>query len=57
MSTAATAYVDSYAWRAWVALQLLVDAGADVDRARAIRAQTPPHRSAGLCGTAPVGSG
>jgi hypothetical protein len=57
MSTAATAYVDSNAWRAWVTLQLLVDAGADVDRARVIRAQLPPHRIAGLRATAPVGSG
>jgi hypothetical protein len=54
---AATGYVDSDAWRAHVALQLLVEAGADVDRAQAIRAQLPPHRVVGLRTTAPVGSG
>jgi hypothetical protein len=42
LSAAATTFVDSDAWRADVALQLLVDAGADVDRARAIRAAQPP---------------
>jgi hypothetical protein len=48
MSRAATGYVDSDAWRAHVALQLLVDAGANVDRARVIRAQVPPRRVIGL---------
>jgi hypothetical protein len=38
LSSAATGYVDSEALRAHVALELLVDAGADVERARAIRA-------------------
>ena len=54
MSIAATSYVDSDAWRANLALQLLVDAGADVERARVIRAQVPPRRVVGLCHTAPV---
>jgi SLT domain-containing protein len=44
LSSAATGYVDSAALRANVALQLLVDAGADVERARAIRAAQPPRR-------------
>jgi len=48
MSRAATGYVDSDAWRAYVALQLLVDAGADMQRARVIRAQVPPRRVVGL---------
>lgn len=47
MSIAATGYVDSDAWRADLALQLLVDAGADVERARVIRAQVPPRRVVG----------
>ena len=38
LSSAATGYVDSEALRANVALESLVDAGADVERARAIRA-------------------
>jgi hypothetical protein len=42
LANAATNYVDSDAWRADVALQLLVDAGTVVDRARAIRAAQPP---------------
>lgn len=57
MSMAASAHVDSDAWRAWVALQLLVDAGANVDRARVIRARLPLHRVAGLRGPAPFGPG
>jgi len=48
MSMAATGYVDSDAWRARVALHLLLDAGADEDRARVIRAQVPPRRVVGL---------
>jgi hypothetical protein len=50
MAKAATSYVDSDAWRADVALQLLVDAGADVQRARAIRAAQPPRRVIGIGG-------
>jgi hypothetical protein len=50
MANAATNYVDSDAWRADVALQLLVDAGADVERARAIRAAQPPRRVIGIGG-------
>jgi hypothetical protein len=50
MAKAATSYVDSDAWRADVALQLLVDAGADVERARAIRAAEPPRRVIGIGG-------
>jgi hypothetical protein len=50
MANAATNYVDSDAWRADVALQLLIDAGADVERARAIRAAQPPRRVIGIGG-------
>jgi hypothetical protein len=53
MSMAATGYVDSDAWRARVALHLLLDAGADEDRARVIRAQVPPRRVVGLRRPAP----
>ena len=53
MSMAATGYVDSDAWRARVALHLLLDAGADEDRARVIRAQVPPRRVVGLGRPAP----
>src|SRR5690349_14674945 len=38
LSSAATGYVDSEALRAHVALELLVDTGADLERARAIGA-------------------
>jgi hypothetical protein len=48
MARAATGFVDSDAWRAEVALQLLVDAGAEVGRARVLRAQVPPRRVVGL---------
>jgi hypothetical protein len=48
MANAATSFVDSDAWRADVALQLLVDAGANVERARAIRAAQPPPRIIGI---------
>jgi hypothetical protein len=50
MAKAATSYVDSDAWPADVALQLLVDAGADVEPARAIRAAEPPRRVIGFGG-------
>jgi hypothetical protein len=53
MSIAATGYVDSDAWRAPMALRLLVDAGADVERARVIRAHVPPRRIVGLSRTKP----
>jgi hypothetical protein len=58
MSRAATGFVDSDAWRAEVALQLLVDAGAEVGRARVLRAQVPPRRVVGLTPgvTEPAGS-
>jgi hypothetical protein len=54
MSIAATGYVDSDTWRANLALQLLVDAGANVERARVIRAQVPPRRAVGLSRTRPT---
>lgn len=59
MSRAATGFVDSDAWRAEVALRLLVDAGAEVGRARVLRAQKPPRRTIGLTGSTsrPAGSG
>lgn len=44
LAKAATGFVDSDAWRAQVGLQLLVDAGADVSRARVLRAQVQPRR-------------
>ncbi len=50
MAKAASNYVDSDAWRADVALQLLVDLGADVERARAIRAARPRPRRFGIGG-------
>lgn len=50
MARAASNYVDSDAWRADVALQLLVDLGADVERARAIRAAKPRPRPFGIGG-------
>jgi hypothetical protein len=58
LAKAATSFVDSDAWRAPVALQLLVDAGADVHRAQVLRAQVPPRRVIGLTGgtNRPAGS-
>jgi hypothetical protein len=53
MSMAATGYVDSDAWRAPAALQLLVDAAADVERARVIRAHVPPRQVVGLSRAVP----
>ena len=50
MARAASNYVDSDAWGADVALQLLVDLGADVGRARAIRAAMPPSKPFGIGG-------
>jgi hypothetical protein len=52
LAMAATGYLDSDAWCAHVVLQLLVDAGADVERARIIRAHVPPRRVVGLGQTA-----
>jgi hypothetical protein len=54
VSMAATSYVDRDAWRSHVALQLLVDAGANVERARIIRAQVPPRRIIGLRNAVPA---
>ena len=44
LSSAATGFVASAARRPSVALRLLVDLGADVQRAHAIRAARPPRR-------------
>lgn len=44
LSRAATGYVASEGSRAGAALRLLVDAGADIQRAHAIRAARPPRR-------------
>jgi hypothetical protein len=44
LSCAATGYVASAALPASLALRLLVDAGADAQRARTIRAARPPRR-------------
>jgi hypothetical protein len=48
LARAATAFVDSEAWRATAALELLIDAGADPGRTRVLRAQVPPRRVVGL---------
>ena len=54
LSLAATGYLDSDAWYADAVLRLLVDAGADLQRATVLRNQVPPRRVVGLGPAGPL---